>query len=38
MKNILILIQLTNLVIPQDVPQEEVESNSIFSIIFVAKN
>ena len=27
MKNILILIQLTNVVIPQDVPQEEVESN-----------
>ena len=30
MKNILILIQLTNLVIPQDVPHEEVESNYHF--------
>ena len=38
MKNILILIQLTNLVIPQDVPQEEVESNNHFEIIFNAKN
>ena len=31
MKNILILIQLTNLVIPQDVPQVEVESNHHFN-------
>ena len=31
MKNILILIQLTNLVIPQDVPQVEVESNDHFN-------
>ena len=31
MKNILILIQLTNVVIPQDVPQVEVESNHHFN-------